>query len=272
MNAPTRGAVATPSPVAAILRHRSGEGLASDLDTLAEESPLEIRYGDAESERVVTMRTPGADTLLAVGLLLDMGLLDGPDDLLAVRQEGANRIRVRLRTHRAPPPMRKTAVTSACGVCGDSRLELDRLLASPPLGEGPEVPVARILELPERLRAAQAMFSRSGGLHAAALFTLDGRLLRLEEDVGRHNAVDKVIGWACLERRLPLQRQLLMVSGRTSYEIVKKCIRARLPLLAAVSAPSSLAVELADASGMTLIGFLRPPRFNVYAGEARLRG
>ena len=261
---------------ASIWRISGKMSLSPDIDNLAQEAPLEIRYGKKLQDRLVTMRTPGADKLLAIGLLHDMGMLDGADKLLRISQPHPNNIHVHLRQISPGNPVegsRQTPITSACGICGDSHLDLDSLLTSRSLDPGtPKIPIQCILELPEQLHEAQALFASSGGLHAAALFDLHGQLLRLEEDVGRHNAVDKVIGWAYLENRLPLTQHVLMVSGRTSYEIVKKCIRARIPVLASVSAPSSLAVELATACMMTLIGFLRPPRFNVYAGPERLTG
>lgn len=260
---------------AAIWRHTGKPPFTSDQDTLAEESPLEIRYGEQPFSRLVTMRTPGADKHLAVGLLHDMGLLDSSDKLLRIHQNHANRIQIHLRqntTRKSSIVAERPLITSACGVCGDSRFDLDELLASKPFDPTPFIQIQSILELPERLYSAQQLFTHSGGLHAAALFDQHGNLLRLEEDVGRHNAVDKTIGWAYLENRLPLTQHILMVSGRTSYEIVKKCIRARIPVLASISAPSSLAVELATSSKMTLIGFLRPPHFNVYSSPERLTG
>ncbi|WP_455380839.1 formate dehydrogenase accessory sulfurtransferase FdhD [Acidihalobacter prosperus] len=254
----------------------SHEGhFSSDIDTLAEEAPLAIHYGEKANSRLLTMRTPGADNLLAAGLLHDLGILKKADHLLRIRQPHANRIELYLRQGTIPEEpvsRRQTVMTSACGICGDSNLELDTLLASPAAIPTTPIPSSRILQLPDRLHKAQKLFSVSGGLHAAALFDLNARLIRIEEDIGRHNAVDKIIGWAFLENRLPLSQHILMVSSRTSYEIVKKCSHARIPILAAISAPSTLAVELAGASEMTLIGFLRPPRFNIYTAPERISG
>ncbi|MGD9713734.1 MAG: formate dehydrogenase accessory sulfurtransferase FdhD, partial [Thermomicrobiales bacterium] len=165
---------------------------------------------------------------------------------------------------------RHFAMTSACGLCGKERLDQIERRGIAPLGEGPVVGWETIVSLPEKLRGAQGLFDSTGGLHAAALFTAEGELLAVREDVGRHNAVDKVIGWAFLEGLLPLDRHILMVSGRSSFEIAQKALAAGIPMLCAVSAPSSLAVDLAQRFGMTLVGFLRGERFNVYAGAGRI--
>lgn len=270
-----RDAVQGTIPIRRLSASHDGH-FSSETDTLAEEAPLAVHYGKKASNRLLTMRTPGADNLLAVGLLYDLGLLERADQLLRIHQPHANRIELHLRqentTTEGPASRRQTMITSACGICGDSYLELDTLLATPSAIPTTPIPASRILQLPDRLHQAQKLFSASGGLHAAALFDLNACLIRIEEDVGRHNAVDKIIGWAYLENRLPLSQHILMVSGRTSYEIVKKCSRARIPILAAISAPSTLAVELASASEMTLIGFLRPPRFNIYTVPERISG
>jgi FdhD protein len=162
--------------------------------------------------------------------------------------------------------------TSACGVCGKAGLEALRLRVAGPLPPGPEIPPEILTALPGRLREAQGLFAATGGLHATGLFDAQGRLLAAREDVGRHNALDKVIGWACREDRLPLTGHLVMVSGRSSYEILQKCLVAGVAVVCAVSAPSSLAVELAERFGITLVGFLRGDRFNVYSGLERIAG
>jgi FdhD protein len=161
-------------------------------------------------------------------------------------------------------------MTSSCGVCGKANLDALRLRGVPTIAAGPRVAAATVRALPEALRTGQRLFASTGGLHAAGLFETTGRLLAVREDIGRHNAVDKLLGWALLERRLPLDQHLLMVSGRTSYEILQKALVAGLPVVCAVSAPSSLAVELARAFGLTLVGFLRGERFNIYAGAERI--
>jgi FdhD protein len=160
--------------------------------------------------------------------------------------------------------------TSACGVCGKAGLEKLQIRASAPLPPGPEISPEIIAALPARLREAQGIFDATGGLHAAALFDAQGRLLAAREDVGRHNALDKLLGWAFLEGKVPLHDHVVMVSGRSSYEILQKCLVAGVPMVCAVSAPSSLAVELAERFGLTLVGFLREDRFNVYTGMERI--
>jgi FdhD protein len=167
--------------------------------------------------------------------------------------------------------------SSACGVCGTASLDALRTRCHAPLTDAsspalPPVPAELLYELPDRLRKAQGIFGKTGGLHAAGLFTADGSLLALREDVGRHNAVDKLVGWALMSERLPLSSSLLLVSGRTSYEIMQKALAAGLPMVCGVSAPSSLAVDLAREFGMTLVGFLRGERFNIYAGADRVHG
>lgn len=263
----------------------------SRADLLATEEPLEIRVvraGDArEDGRVeeaavpvaVTMRTPGADFELAAGFLFSEGLLDGARDVAAIRYcvEGEQRYNVvnvvlaagvdfdaeRLR--------RNFYATSSCGVCGKASIEA-ALAPAACARVASEITVAPevLLALPEKLRAAQALFERTGGLHAAALFTPAGELVRVREDVGRHNAMDKLVGAALLNGELPLAGGVVMVSGRTSFELVQKAARAGAAVLAGVSAPSSLAVELAAAAGVTLAGFVRGSRFNVYAGGERI--
>ena len=260
-----------------------GSGDAVDrADTLAVEEPLQIEV-DGE-QLTVTMRTPGDDVDLVLGFLHAEGLLRTADDVVALRHctdtgpDGRptyNLVQVtarpgsRLAGDRVPRPF---TTTSACGVCGSVSVDdvLARVAHSP--ADDDVVLTHEVLAaLPDGLRAHQAAFERTGGLHAAGLFTPQGELLCLREDVGRHNAVDKVVGWALREGRVPLRGSVLVVSGRASFELVQKAAMAGVPVLAAVSAPSSLAVALAAESGMTLVGFLRPPRANVYAGGHRLR-
>jgi FdhD protein len=243
-------------------------------DTLAAEEPLEIRLGD--DPVAVTMRTPGNDTELAVGFLLGEGIVR-PADIAAAREcrsEGGDGgvVHVSLRAGAAASGgwQRAFYATSSCGICGKASIEAVRLAAEP-VGEGPAVSAEALRELPDSLRAGQRVFDRTGGLHAAGLFAPDGRLEVLREDVGRHNAVDKAVGRAAMDGRLPLARSILMVSGRASFEIVQKALMAGIPIVAAVSAPSSLAVRLARESNMTLVGFLRAGGFNVYAGSERVR-
>ncbi|MGK5737763.1 formate dehydrogenase accessory sulfurtransferase FdhD [Micromonospora sp. URMC 103] len=255
-------------------------------DTLAAEEPLEIRVGRAGPGRraplAVTMRTPGDDLDLAVGFLLTEGLIRSADDVhtaqLCAGAETPNTYNV-VDVVLAPgvpepttDPARNFYTTSSCGVCGKASIDAVRTRSLFPVADDAvTVPATVLTELPDLLRAAQRGFDRTGGLHAAGLFSAEGELLVLREDVGRHNAVDKVVGWAVRERRLPLAGHLLMVSGRASFELTQKAWMAGLPLLAAVSAPSSLAVDLAEEAGMTLVGFLRGRTMNVYAGPQRVR-
>src|SRR3712207_2361048 len=180
-------------------------------------------------------------------------------------------VELRGRDHDLRPLERHFYTTSACGVCGKESLEQLELRGCPVIPPGPEVAPETIYSLPEKLREAQGLFEATGGLHAAALFDAEGNLLALREDVGRHNATDKLVGWALLEGRLPLRDHVLMVSGRSSFEILQKCLTAKVPIVCAISAPSSLAVDVARGFGMTLVGFLRGGRFNTYAGFDRIR-
>jgi FdhD protein len=254
-------------------------------DDLAAEEPLEIRVGPAGSGRraplAVTMRTPGHDIDLAMGFLLTEGIIGTAGDVLTAQLcAGAetpntyNVVDVVLDDAVPPPvtdPSRNFYTTSSCGVCGKASIDAVRTRSRFAVADDSLTVDARVLAgLPDTLRAAQRTFDRTGGLHAAGLFDAAGRLLVLREDVGRHNAVDKVIGWALREGRLPLSGHLLLVSGRASFELTQKAWMAGLPLLAAVSAPSTLAAELADEAGMTLVGFLRGPTMNVYTGTHRV--
>jgi FdhD protein len=254
-------------------------------DYLATEEPLEIRLvaGGATERLAVTMRTPGNDFELAAGFLHGEGILDDREPLRSISYctdpeldaaQQYNVVNVRL-DGAAMPDLRGLErhfyTSSACGVCGKASLdaiELRGCLLPPP---GPEVDAEVIYGLPDKLREAQGLFDSTGGLHAAGLFTPEGELECLREDVGRHNAVDKLVGWALLEGRLPLADRILLVSGRASFEIMQKALAAGLPMVCAVSAPSSLAVDVAERFGMTLAGFLRGRRFNLYTGHDRVR-
>jgi FdhD protein len=255
-------------------------------DLLAVEEPLEIRLRPDPAARpesfVVTMRTPGQDEALAAGLLFAEGVVRSADEIRALERPDDPRMEPHLRGNvivatlhpdacaRAARLRRHTVMGSACGVCG--RTSIDNVLPTEarPLAYGFSVSANVMYGLPDRLRERQSIFSKTGGLHAAALFDGDGNLLALSEDVGRHNATDKLVGSFLSQRRLPLSASILLVSGRAGFEIVQKAYGAGVPVLAAVSAPSSLAVELAEASGLTLLGFLRGSRFNIYAHSRRI--
>jgi FdhD protein len=228
------------------------------------------------------MRTPGADFELAAGFLHGEQIVREADDIRRIsycvdrtvdEAQRYNIVNVVLRSGLVPdlaPLTRHFATTSACGVCGKATLEALHVHGCSPLPAGPTIATDALATLPETLRCAQGLFARTGGLHAAALFDLSGTLLCVREDVGRHNAVDKLVGWSLLSGPVPLSDHVLLVSGRTSYEIVQKALVAGIPIVCGVSAPSSLAVDLATRFGMTLIGFLRGSRFNLYAGAERI--
>jgi FdhD protein len=247
-------------------------------DYLAAEEPLEIRVG--RFSLGVTLRTPGNDRELVAGLLLTQGVVVRREQIAEIRSAAGaapaarrNRILVKLAPgtrFRSRSVARSGYTSSACGVCGRRFIDAVRTQARPLANGSAKYDSEMLRAMPETLRAAQTVFSRTGGLHAAALFDAQGRLLALREDVGRHNAVDKVIGCALLEGRLPLADTALLVSGRGGFEIVQKALAARIPLVASVSAPSSLAVQLAREMRLTLVGFLRGTRFVVYSGEERL--
>jgi FdhD protein len=253
-------------------------------DTLATEEPMEIRLitGGEMQTVAVTMRTPGADFELAAGFLYGEGIVKSPDEIAKISYcvdsdldaaQQYNIVNVELRGGREydlRPLERHFYTTSACGVCGKASLEQLELRGCPVALPGPEVSAETLYSLPEKLREAQGLFDATGGLHAAALFDGEGNLVALREDVGRHNATDKLVGWALLENRLPLSGHIVMVSGRSSFEILQKCLTAGVPFVCAISAPSSLAVDVAREFGMTLVGFLRERRFNVYAGQERV--
>ncbi len=249
-------------------------------DRLVTEEPMEIRvHGPGQVPRplVVTMRTPGNDFELAVGFCLTEGVITRHDDVETVAYclagEGEQEFNVVTVALRHPValdgPERRFAANASCGLCGKTTLdEVEHQCA--PVGAGPVVARSIVASLPDRLRAAQRVFDATGGLHAAGMFASDGELLAVREDVGRHNALDKLVGHAVLERRLPLADELLMVSGRVSFEIVQKAAMASVPIVCAVSAPSSLAVEAANRFGQTLVGFVRDDRANVYTHPERV--
>jgi FdhD protein len=242
-------------------------------DLLAVEEPLEIRV-DGEP-LTVTMRTPGDDIDLAAGFLFTEGLLTSLGDVHEIRMCDDNVAAVTVKDAgallKAKAATRNFLTTSACGVCGKDSIEAVRVRSAFEVAADPvRVSPAVLAGLPDRLRDAQRIFSHTGGLHAAGLFTADGTLLALREDVGRHNAVDKVAGWALRSGLLPLAGHILLVSGRASFELAQKALMIGVPVLAAVSAPSSLAASLAEEGGLTLVGFLRGTTMNVYTGAQRV--
>jgi len=244
-------------------------------DQLAAEEPLEVRIGD--TPLTVTMRTPGHDLELAAGFLLTEGIVQSPDQIAGMHAVAAengtksNVVRVELKD--APFDVselkRNFIAASSCGICGKASIDATRQRGLRQPDTGFRVDPEILCGMTEALRSEQEVFSRTGGLHAAALFDAGGRLIVLREDIGRHNAVDKIVGWAFLEKTLPLSRYVMLVSGRGGFEIVQKALAAGIPVLASVSAPSSLAVKLARELGLTLVGFLRGRRFVVYSGEFR---
>ncbi|MFE9601048.1 formate dehydrogenase accessory sulfurtransferase FdhD [Streptomyces sp. NBC_01622] len=264
-----------------VIRIRDG-AVSSRPDTLVAEEPLEIRLNG--KPLAITMRTPGDDFALAAGFLVSEGVLATAYDLRNIvycagaTVDGTNTYNV-VDVRTAPDVVipditleRNVYTTSSCGLCGKASLDAVRTTTRWPIADTPPVRVepALLASLPDRLRAAQRVFDRTGGLHAAALFSEEGELLDVREDVGRHNAVDKLVGRALQNGDLPLSRVILLVSGRASFELAQKAVMAGIPVLAAVSAPSSLAVDLAAETGLTLVGFLRGSNMNVYAGEDRI--
>ncbi len=252
-------------------------------DEVATEEPLEIQLAAGGEERTIaiTMRTPGNDYELAAGFLYNEGVIAAKEAITHMvycvdgqqQLQEYNVLRVNLYAPQLPDFSqldRHFFTSSACGVCGRTMLDdLDKRTL-PPLSNGPQVTPAFLTALPQKLLDAQRLFESTGGLHAAALFDESGKLLALREDVGRHNALDKLIGWGVLNNELPFHDRIIVVSGRASYELLQKCRVAGVSIFCAVSAPSSLAVELADHFGITLVGFLRNERFNVYAGFERI--
>ena len=259
---------------------RKGDGELEYLpDDLTIEEPLEIRVG--RKPIATTMRTPGHDEELAAGFLLSEGIVRDRDQIASVSMGGDNRVRVDLAVaaigDRGSGDQRSRlqtkrfgTISSSCGLCGKTSIDAIRQNFPAIRSAGIRIDIETLLSLPETLREAQSDFARTGGIHAAGIFGVDGKLKIAREDIGRHNAVDKAVGRAFLDELVPLQRHLLLVSGRASFEIIQKALAAGIPIVAAVSAPSSLAVELARDSNQTLIGFLRPPSFNIYTHIERV--
>jgi len=262
--------------------HLTGDHVITRPETLAVEEPLELRLNG--SAITVTMRTPGSDVELAQGFLLTEGVIDHRDDIARVEycrgtgEDGTNTYNV-LDVRLAPGvPMpdldvtRNFYTTSSCGVCGKGSIDAVRTISRHSPGDDPTVVAAETLStMPDQLRAAQKIFASTGGLHGAALFDADGTMLVVREDIGRHIAVDKTIGWAVENQRIPLTGTVLLVSGRASFELTQKAVMAGIPVLAAVSAPSSLAVDLASQAGLTLVAFLRGESMNVYTRPDRVK-
>jgi FdhD protein len=257
-----------------------GAELEYRADRVVGEEPLEIRAAGPGQEPVavaVTMRTPGFEDELAVGFLRTEGLIEGPEVLRLELGDPAemNQPDDRITVHLARPfdasvvAERHFVATASCGICGKASLD-EVAVRSDPIPAGPVVQRRVVLALPDLLRAAQRAFDETGGLHAAGLFTPAGELLEVREDVGRHNALDKLVGSQVLAKTMPLHERILVVSGRVSFEIVQKAAVAGIPIICAVSAPSDLAVEAADRLGVTLVGFLRGDGFNIYAHDERI--
>jgi FdhD protein len=269
------------------VRAREGDVETEREDSLAVEEPLEIRVRPENEDRVssfvTTMRTPGSDEALAAGLLFAEGVIGRRSDLVSLERPTDPRIDPELRANvliaalgpepfaRAVKLQRGTVMGSACGVCGKTSIENVIPADRPPLESSFHVSPELLFSLPGRLRERQSIFSKTGGLHAAALFGADESIRAIAEDIGRHNATDKLVGAFYLRNELPLSDSVLMVSGRAGFEIVQKAYAAGVPIVASVSAPSSLAVELAQTGGVTLVGFLRQRRFNVYSNPQRVR-
>lgn len=258
-----------------IVRCEIGKKPRQETDTLVREEPLEIRVRGTSV--AVTMRTPGHERELAAGFLLSEGLISHRDEIIEIApclesDSPENTLNIFVAPSTKIDLTRLTRhvfASSSCGICGKASIESVHQHFSP-IESNSAIAAEMLVDLPNRMRAAQKAFSQTGGVHAAAVFDLEGNLLVLREDVGRHNAVDKVLGWGFLEDKLPFDSHVLLVSGRASFEIVQKALAARTPIIAAVSAPSSLAVEFAQESNQTLVGFLRGETFNVYAHPERI--
>ena len=269
---------------AAVTTVDEGRRTAARDDALATEEPMETRLIAAGQRHTiaVTMRTPGSDFELSAGFLYGEGIVATREEIRAITyclddgvdaEQRYNIVNVELPAGVNPDLRmleRHFYTNSSCGVCGKASLEALEIRGCPMVAPGPVVTPEVIYALPDQLRRAQRLFEATGGLHAAALFDAAGDLVTLREDVGRHNAIDKLVGWALLQDRLPLTDHIVMVSGRSSFEILQKCVAAGAPIVCAVSAPSSLAVDVARRFGVTLVGFLRGRRFNIYAGEERI--
>ena len=270
-------------PTASVTVHEPrGTVFIGRTDQVAVEEPLEIRLSTSTgtSTMSITMRTPGHDFELVAGFLLSEGVVDGRDQIRKIAycldadldpEQRYNVVTAEISGEAGRASIERLVMTSsACGVCGSASIEAVRLAGFPELSAGPVVPFELLAEFPARLRSGQRAFSATGGLHGIALISPDGEVVCLREDVGRHNAVDKVLGWAMMQGKLPLSEMTLMVSGRISFEIVQKALRAGVPIVAAVSAATSLAVRLAEETGMTLVGFLRGSSCAIYAGRSRV--
>lgn len=263
-----------------LVRYQGGD-VQTVCDTVAIEEPLEIRLAYSLQGRHVvkpisiTMRTPGADAELAIGFLVGEGLLREREEILAIDSPEPNQVVLELRNGvevEIERLQRNFYTTSSCGICGRASLDaLQQQILAPLPAASLRILPALIAELPARAAAVQDAFAQTGGLHAAALFSSDGECLRVREDVGRHNALDKLVGSCFLDAKLPLDANVLLLSGRASFELMQKAIVAGIPVIVAVGAPSSLAIELARRHHRTLIGFLRCNRFNVYSGEERVQ-
>ena len=254
-------------------------------DVVVTEEPLEIRLvaGNDTQQLAVTMRTPGADFELATGFLYSEGIIQSHEDITHIsycvdrdlsEDQRYNVVNVRLRQEQLPDLehlQRHFFTTSACGVCGKSSIEALETRGLQPIMSNLTIPIQTVTQLPDKLRSAQPLFENTGGLHAVGLFDRHGDLITLREDVGRHNAMDKVVGWAVQQKRLPLSDMIVLVSGRASFELVQKALAVQIPIFCAVSAPSSLAVDLAHRFNMTLIGFLRRDNFNIYTSPYRIQ-
>ncbi len=254
-------------------------------DELVTEEPLELRLSEGAASQTVaiTMRTPGNDFELAAGFLYNESIVRSRADIVGLTycldsavdpDQRYNIVTMECRAGAAAADrerfLRHFTIGSACGVCGRAQLDSLRDLGVRPIDDAVRVPPTLLYELPGRMLEAQRTFASTGGLHAAALFDERGAVLAVREDVGRHNAIDKIVGWGLLDGRLPFERCILLVSGRASYEVLQKSVMARIPIVCSVSAPSSLAVDLAREFGVTLVGFLRGNRANLYAGESRV--
>lgn len=246
--------------------------LRSFQDCLATEEPLEIRINGQPF--TVTMRTPGHDLELATGLLFTEGVIKNgnqPADVESGLTRNIVEARLQMSGTQLDEFRRNLAATASCGICGKTSIESVRRHGLVGAASNLALEAEVLCHLPEKLKSSQAVFGKTGGLHAAALFNQDGQLIAVREDIGRHNAVDKVVGWALQQKKIPLSDYAMMVSGRAGFEIAQKALAAGVPILASVSAPSSLAVQLARRFGMTLIGFLRGSRFVIYSAPSRVR-
>ncbi len=263
-----------------VVEWRDGE-VRRVVDYLAAEEPLEIRVSSSREPGVslsVTMRTPGHDLELAAGFLLTEGIVDTAEQIVGIRavtdeatgKSNVVEVEIAGSDYDAETMRRSFFAASSCGICGKASIEAVRRRGLRAPNPGFRVSPQILCSLSEKLRGDQAVFEKTGGLHAAGLFTASGDLIELREDIGRHNAVDKIVGWALLQGRLPLAAHVLMVSGRGGFEIAQKAIAAGIPVLASVSAPSSLAVKLSRELGLTMVGFLRGSRFVVYSGGERV--